>query len=286
VAEHESQEFAGVPVAGDVALWLCEGSEEPAEVVLVGPYGDVDLIAAEEGDGGADAVNGRAVGEVALEIETETLLGSAADGDDDVLGAEAVEEIEQRGIVDGCAAVHGCHVDVVFGDGDSLPCEPIQIAFGADGAGHDPEGVARLADIGFKEKFTQVFEAGEALDRDRLQTVPDENHEGGVGDGEVGVEERFAVVEILVEVFERRGGRNDEEAAVGSHDFYGFLCGAVKEVDAEDAVMSRGSCCRHEEICSSLILFDTRTRNIRQFSRRHLITTLGRLERMNPLVNE
>jgi hypothetical protein len=71
--------------------------------------------------------------------------------------------------------------------------------------------------------------------------------------------------------FERWGGGNDKEAAVGSHDFDGFLCGAVEEVDAEDAVVSGGSC-RHEEICSSLILFDTRTLNSRQFSRRHLIT--------------
>ncbi len=272
MAEHERQEFAGVPVSGNVALWFGEGSEEPAEVELIGPDGDVDLIAAEEGDGGADAVDGGAVGEIALEVKAEALLGSAADGDDDMLGAKPVEALEQSGVVDGRVAVHGRHVDVVFGDGDSLPCEPVQITFGTDGAGHDPERVAGLANVWFKEKFAEVFEAGEALDGDRLQTIPDENHEGGVGDGEVRVEQSGAIVATLVEVFERWGGGNDEETAVGSHDVDGFFCGAVEEVDAEDAMVSGGRC-RHEEICSSLILFDTRTRNSRQFSWRHLLTT-------------
>ena len=114
----------------------------------------------------------------------------------------------------GPAAVDGRHVDVVFGDGDSLPFEPCQIAFCADGAGHDPEGVAGLADVGLEEEFAEVFEAGEALDGRRLQTVPDEDHEGGVGDGEVCVEEGFAVVGVAVEVFERRGGGDDKKATL------------------------------------------------------------------------
>ena len=88
-------------VAGDVAFGFGDGAEEPAEVELVGPDGDADLVSAEEGDGGADAVDGGAVGEVAFEVEAESLLGAAADGDDDVLGAEAVEAFEQRGVGDG-----------------------------------------------------------------------------------------------------------------------------------------------------------------------------------------
>ena len=98
VAAHEVEELSCLPVAGAVTLRLREGAEEPAEVVLVGPYGDVDLVAAEEGYGGADAVDSGAVGEVAFEVEPETLLGSAAEGQDDVLGTEAVEAFEENRI--------------------------------------------------------------------------------------------------------------------------------------------------------------------------------------------
>ena len=173
-----------------------------------------------------------------------------------MLGAEAVEAFEQRGVGDGSAAVDGGHVDVVFGDGDSLLFEPCEIALCADGAGHDPEGVAGLADVGFEEEFAQVLEAGEALDGLRLQAVPDEDHVGGVGDGEVGVEQGFAVVEVVVEVFERGGGGDDEKAAV-AHEVDGGLGGAVEEVDAEDAVggctVVPASCCGYFFIAASEI---------------------------------
>ena len=46
VAEHEGEEFEGTPVAGEVAFGFGDGAEEPAEIELVGPAGDVDLVAA------------------------------------------------------------------------------------------------------------------------------------------------------------------------------------------------------------------------------------------------
>lgn len=248
VAQHDGEEFAGVPIAGDVALRFGEGAEEPAEIVPVGPDGDVDLVPAEERNGGADAVDRWAIGEVAFEVEAKALLSSAADGDDDVLGTKAVEAFEQSRIIDRGVAVHGSHVDGVFRNDDSLPCKPVQIEFGAGGAGHDPEGVAGFANVGFKKEFAQVFESGETFDWDGLQAVPDQDHEGRVGDGEVRVEEGVAIIRTAIEVFESRGCRDDEKAAVGSHDFYGFLCGAIEEVDAEDAVGEVR--CRHEEVRS------------------------------------
>ena len=143
-------------------------------------------------------MDGWAISEVAFEVEAEALLRAAADGDDDVLGTEAVEAFEQCGVGDGSAAVHGGHVDVVFGDIDSLPFEPCEIPLGADGAGHDPESIAGLPDIGFEDEFAQILEAGETLDGRGLQTVPDEDHVGGVGDGEVCVEDGLAIVERCV----------------------------------------------------------------------------------------
>ena len=44
MAKHEGEEFEGVPVAGDVTFRFGDGAEEPAEVELVGPDGDVDLV--------------------------------------------------------------------------------------------------------------------------------------------------------------------------------------------------------------------------------------------------
>src|SRR5271156_5391497 len=49
VAKHEREEFAGLPVAGSVAFGLGYGAEQPAEVELVGPSGNVNLVTAEKG---------------------------------------------------------------------------------------------------------------------------------------------------------------------------------------------------------------------------------------------
>jgi hypothetical protein len=38
------------------------------------------------------------------------------------------------------------------------------------------------------------------LIRDRLQAVPDKNHEGTAGDGEIGVEKSVSIVKAAVEV--------------------------------------------------------------------------------------
>ena len=142
VAAHEGVEPEGVKIAGDETRWLGQRAEQPAEIEFVGPDGDVDLITGEEGDGCPDAVDCGTVVERTFEVEAEAFLRSAAEGDDNVLRAEAIETFEQRGVGDGTAPVDGGHVDVVFGDGDSLPFEPCEIAFRAGGAGHDPEGIA------------------------------------------------------------------------------------------------------------------------------------------------
>ena len=46
VAKHDGEELARVPVARDVAPGFGQGAKEPAEVELVSPDGDVDLVAA------------------------------------------------------------------------------------------------------------------------------------------------------------------------------------------------------------------------------------------------
>jgi hypothetical protein len=204
-------------------------------------------------------MDGGAIGEIAFEVEAKTFLRSTTDGDDDMLRAKTVEALEQSGVVDGRGAVHRSHVDIVFRDDDSLPCEPVEIALRTDWAGHDPERVAGLANVWLEEKIAEILEAGEALDGYRLQTIPDEDHEGRVGDREVRVEQSVSIVGAAVEVLEGWGCGDYEETAFGAHDIDGFFCRAVEEVDAKDAVSGRS--CQHEEICSSLS-YSTRERGI------------------------
>src|ERR1700734_2781981 len=134
VAAHQGEELEGVEVARDVAFGFRKGAEEPTEVKLVGPDRDVDLVPAQERDGGTDAMDRGAVGEVALEVEAQALLRTSAYGDDDVLGTEPVESLEKSRVGDGAVAVHWRHVNEVFVDDDSLFLEPRQVAFGARGA--------------------------------------------------------------------------------------------------------------------------------------------------------
>jgi len=250
VAAHEGVEPEGVEVARDETFRFGEGAEEPAQIKLVGPDGDVDLVAGEEGDGGSDAVDRGTIVERTFEREAEPFLRAAADGDDDVLRMKLVEAIDEGGVGDGAAAINRSHVDVVFGDGDSLLLEPREIALGAGGARHNPEGVAGLAGVGLLEKFAKVFEAGEPPDGRGLDSVPDEDHEGGVGEDEVGVEERVAIAGVAVEILEGRRRGDDEETAV-AHDLDGGFGGAVEEVDAENAVSLVQRHLRHAEVILS-----------------------------------
>ena len=68
-----------------------------------------------------------------------------------------------------------------------------------------------------------------------MQAVPDENHEGGVGNGEIGVEDRVAIIEAAIEVFESGSGGDNEKAAV-AHEGNSSPGGPIEEVDAQDAV--------------------------------------------------
>jgi hypothetical protein len=250
VAAHERVEPEGVEVAGNETFRLGERAEEPAEIELVGPDGDVNLIAGEEGDGGADAVNRGTVVERAFEIDAEAFLRAAAYGDNDVLRAELIEAVHESDVGNGAAAVNGGHVDVADGDGDSLRGKPGEIALGAGGAGHDPKRVAWLAGVGLLKKFAKILEPGEPLDGRGLEPVPDEDHEGGVGENEVGVEECVAIAGVAVEIFEGGRGGDDEDTAI-TDDLDGGFRRAVEEIDAEDAV-SLGECLRrHAEVIFS-----------------------------------
>ncbi len=67
----------------------------------------------------------------------------------------------------------------MWSSGMVIPCPASQsrLRLALAGLAMIQKRVSGLADVRFKDKFAEVFEAGEALDGDVLETVPDENHE-------------------------------------------------------------------------------------------------------------
>ena len=68
VAVDERVELAGVPIAWQEAARLGQGAEEPAEVELVRPDGNENLVSTEEGNGRSDAMDCGQIAQVLLEI--------------------------------------------------------------------------------------------------------------------------------------------------------------------------------------------------------------------------
>jgi len=64
------------------------------------------------------------------------------------------------------------------------------------------------------EQHAQILEAGELGDAVALDQVPEQHHEGAVGDGEVGAQQGIAIAKIVGQVLERRGRWNHDQAAV------------------------------------------------------------------------
>ena len=68
----------GVPITGKESLGIGHGAVEPTQSQTVGPDWDPNLIAAEKGNSGADAMNCRPVAQMLLQIQAEPLLRSPA----------------------------------------------------------------------------------------------------------------------------------------------------------------------------------------------------------------
>src|SRR5581483_10276282 len=106
--------MARIPIARTVAERIREAAEQPAEIKPVRPIRDADLVAAQEGDGGADTMNGHRIVKTALEIKTQALLRTAPDGYDYMFGTTLAESVQEIPIFN-LPAVQGSDVGVVFG---------------------------------------------------------------------------------------------------------------------------------------------------------------------------
>src|ERR1700691_4290373 len=84
VFEHQAEKLAGLPIAREKLCRLAEAAEEPPKPALVSPCGDAHLVSAEETDGGAEAIDGWAVIEIAPQLSAQALLHTAADRHNDM----------------------------------------------------------------------------------------------------------------------------------------------------------------------------------------------------------
>ena len=97
-----------------------------------------------------------------------------------------------------------------------------------------------LAELGLIEQHAQVLQAGELGDAVALNQVPEQHHEGAVGEGEVGAEQGLAITQIVAEVLERGSRRHHDQAAVLAELVDGLLGVSDNEADAEDALEADG----------------------------------------------
>jgi hypothetical protein len=231
-ADHEGREVARIPIAGAINTWSGEATPQPTEAGMVDPNGDVDLVAGEEGDGSADAMNSWAVREVLLEVEAEALLGAAAEAENDVGGSALLKPAEES-VVLKSGAIHGGEIDVIVGEVNAVFAEPGHVAACGFRIGHHPKartGTAKLVPV---DEGAKVAEAGELGNVVVLDEVPEDNHKSAVCDGKVGAEERVPIAFIVSEVFESRRSGNNDEATVAGDLVDGIVSSADEESDSQ-----------------------------------------------------
>src|SRR5208283_5624638 len=96
IFEQQADELAGVPISRNIRGRIRDAAEEPAQIRLVGPNRDPNLGATQECDRRANAVNGRTIVEIHLQVKSKPLLCSSSNRDDDVPWAALPQMIQQN----------------------------------------------------------------------------------------------------------------------------------------------------------------------------------------------
>jgi hypothetical protein len=200
---------------------------------MVDPFRDIDLVAGEEGNGGANAVDGGAIGEVLLEIKAEAFLRASAEPENDMSGAALLETAEKLGVLRR-GTVHGSEVNVVVGDVDVVLAEPRDVAFRSVGVGHHPEADAGLAELIAVDEGAKIAETGELGNIVMLDEVTEHDHEGTISDGEVRAEKRVPISLVVREILQSRSSGNYDHATIGGDLVNGIVCRADQEANSQD----------------------------------------------------
>lgn len=152
VAQHESDKLACRPVPGHVAPGFGEAAEEPSEIEAVCPHGNLNLVAAEECDGGSNAMNRGHRFEIPLQIKAQLFLCASTQGNDD-MGRPVLANGLQEHLIFDRTLVERRDIHVLGKYVDALLTQPDKIPGRAVGIRHDPECPARFAHIGAGEQF-------------------------------------------------------------------------------------------------------------------------------------
>src|SRR5690606_31584167 len=162
-------------------------------------------------------------------------------GEQDDIGLAGGDAARELGVVHRAGGgVEGREIDVGVGDGEALRDEPGAVARVLVGGGHDPEDGAGGLELGAFEHGAQKQQAGVARQAFAGEQPPEQHHETGVGDGEVGGGKGGAVGGRLHQIDGEAGGggRDDESAGEGVRD--GRVERADMEIDAEHPAHRRG----------------------------------------------
>ena len=93
-------ELARAPEARAIQLRIPQDAQQPPQVETVRPNGNRSLIPGDKTKGSADAVNCGAIGKFTAKVESQLLLSTATDRDDDVTRLKAIKYIDQRRVFD------------------------------------------------------------------------------------------------------------------------------------------------------------------------------------------
>ncbi len=193
MAPEQKGEGEGVPVAAPEFARAGKEAQQPAEYEAVRPWRDIGLASGQKGDGGSQAQYAGPVTQVLAQAAAEALLHAAANGEHDDAGTAGLEAREQFVILNGAGGVVGREVGVGLGDGKAVPLQPRQVARGFPGRGHDPEDRARGFEVLAGEHGADELQSGMAGQLFPGDCAPQQHHVAGIGDGEVGGREGFAV---------------------------------------------------------------------------------------------
>jgi len=184
--------MAGIPIAGEETLGIGHGPVKPAQAQRIGPHGNPHLIAAEESNRRANAMDCRPVTQVLLQIQTKPLLRPAADAENDVFGLPLLNSLQQFFVKNHRSVKRG-EIHILVGNIDASLAQPANVALRAGSGRHHPEAVAELLEIRLFNQGSEVLEAGELGYAVAVDQVPEQDHKGAVGYGKVRAQQRFAI---------------------------------------------------------------------------------------------
>jgi len=134
--DQRNQQGCG-PISRYVPPRRRDTTEEPSKVKLVSPFRNSHLVSAEKRNRRSDAVDSGKIIQMALEVESQPLLGSPANCNHYVPSSQNVQSLDERPILY-IGPIYWCFVHTLRRNFDALSLQPVQILSGTRRTGHNP----------------------------------------------------------------------------------------------------------------------------------------------------